>query len=219
MKTLNQFLTQIDENVNPAYEFYHEAEKIRGGKLSTDDTVSFPKGHKHVKELLTKYPKARLVGSWDGRDHLDHLVGLNEGIKEKIKGIVRREKAKDMPLVQTRTDYAVGKAADKYEAGDTKNGNRYMAWAERDRKKRGAPTTNPAGTYRTKTSDYQSEETIDESRVDIELKPHKNGTHYIVSKIHPASGIQPDQLRVGEKLNDSHIDDLNDLGYKVKHIE
>jgi len=51
---------------------------------------------------------------------------------------------------------------------------------------------------------------------DIELKPHENGTHYIVDKIHPKSGIESDQLKTGEKINDTHVDDLKDMGYKVK---
>lgn len=59
------------------------------------------------------------------------------------------------------------------------------------------------------------EETMNEAH-DIELKPHENGTHYIVHKINPKSGIDDDQLKVGEKINDTHVDDLNDMGYKVK---
>ena len=51
---------------------------------------------------------------------------------------------------------------------------------------------------------------------DIELKPHENGTHYIVHKIHPNSGIEPDQLQKGEKISDTHVDDLHDMGYSVK---
>lgn len=51
---------------------------------------------------------------------------------------------------------------------------------------------------------------------DVELKPHENGTHYIVHKIHPKSGIESDQLKKGEKISDSHVDDLHDMGYKVK---
>lgn len=51
---------------------------------------------------------------------------------------------------------------------------------------------------------------------DIELKPHENGTHYTVHKIHPNSGIQSDQLKTGEKINDTHVDDLKDMGYRVK---
>lgn len=82
---------------------------------------------------------------------------VNEGIKEKIKGAIRREKAKDMPLVQTRRDYAMGKAGQAYEKGEPRKGAQYSAWAERDRKKKGDPSTNPAGTYRTKTSDYTNE--------------------------------------------------------------
>jgi sugar diacid utilization regulator len=55
-----------------------------------------------------------------------------------------------------------------------------------------------------------------EEAADIELKPHANGTHYTVHKIHPKSGIEPDQLKVGEKIHDTHVDDLHDMGYKVK---
>ena len=51
---------------------------------------------------------------------------------------------------------------------------------------------------------------------DVELKPHENGTHYIVHKIHPKSGIESDQLKKGEKISDTHVDDLHDMGYKVK---
>jgi hypothetical protein len=81
--------------------------------------------------------------------------GVGEGIVDKIKGAVRREKAKDMPLVQTRRDYAMGKGGDAYNKGDTRKGNQYMAYAEKDRKKKGDPSTNPMGTYRTKSSDYK----------------------------------------------------------------
>lgn len=51
---------------------------------------------------------------------------------------------------------------------------------------------------------------------DVELKPHPNGTHYVVHKIHPSSGIESDQLKKGEKISDTHVDDLHDMGYKVK---
>ena len=83
--------------------------------------------------------------------------GVGEGIVDKIKGAVRREKAKDLPLLQTRRDYATMKAGDEYAKGEPRKGSQYMAWAERDRKKKGDPSTNPMGTYRTKTSDYTNE--------------------------------------------------------------
>jgi hypothetical protein len=80
---------------------------------------------------------------------------VQEGIGDKIKGAVRREKAKDLPLLQTRRDYAMGKGGEAYNKGEIRKGNQYMAYAEKDRKKSGDPSTNPAGTYRTKTSDYK----------------------------------------------------------------
>ncbi len=85
--------------------------------------------------------------------------GVGEGIGDKIKGAIRREKAKDMPLVQTRRDYAMTKGGDAYAKGETRKGDQYMAYAEKDRMKKGDPTTNPASTYRAKTSDYTSEGT------------------------------------------------------------
>jgi hypothetical protein len=68
--------------------------------------------------------------------------------------------------------------------------------------------------------DTVEEEELDEEQLDeaadVELKPHTNGTHYIVHKIHPKSGIESDQLKAGEKISDTHVDDLHDMGYKVK---
>ncbi len=69
-------------------------------------------------------------------------------------------------------------------------------------------------------ADAEDDEELDEEVIneaaDIELKPHENGTHYIVHKIHPKSGIEADQLKAGEKITDTHVDDLHDMGYKVK---
>jgi hypothetical protein len=61
----------------------------------------------------------------------------------------------------------------------------------------------------------EEQEPVNEA-ADIELKPHENGTHYIVHKIHPKSGIESDQLKSGEKISDTHVDDLHDMGYNVK---
>lgn len=80
---------------------------------------------------------------------------MDEGIADKIKGTIRREKAKNLPLVQTRRDYAMGKAGEAYNKGDLRKGDQYSAWAERDRKKKGDPSDNPTGKYRTKTTDYK----------------------------------------------------------------
>ena len=80
------------------------------------------------------------------------------------------------------------------------------------------PVTEEAGPDPEETEDENEEldeEAINEA-ADIELKPHENGTHYIVHKIHPKSGIESDQLKTGEKISDTHVDDLHDMGYKVK---
>lgn len=57
---------------------------------------------------------------------------------------------------------------------------------------------------------------LESSGTDIELKLHGDGKHYIVHKINRRSGIGSDQLKTGEKLTDTHVDDLRDSGYKVK---
>lgn len=65
--------------------------------------------------------------------------------------------------------------------------------------------------------DYVAESNELNEAHDVELKPHANGTHYTVHKVDRArSGIHPDMLKTGEKLSDTHVDDLRDMGYKVK---
>lgn len=81
------------------------------------------------------------------------------------------------------------------------------------------PVAEEAGSEPEETEEAADEELEEEAineAADIELKPHENGTHYIVHKIHPKSGIESDQLKTGEKISDTHVDDLHDMGYKVK---
>ncbi len=62
-------------------------------------------------------------------------VELDEGIKEKISGVIRREKQKEYPLLQARLDVAATKAGAAYAAGDHKKGDRYMKWRDDNMKK------------------------------------------------------------------------------------
>ncbi len=62
-------------------------------------------------------------------------VELDEGIKEKISGVIRREKQKEYPLLQNRRDVAATKAGAAYAAGDHKKGDRYMKWRGDNMKK------------------------------------------------------------------------------------
>jgi hypothetical protein len=62
-------------------------------------------------------------------------VELDEGFKEKIKGVIRREKEKEYPLLQNRRDVAATKAGTAYAAGDQKKGDRYMKWRSDNMKK------------------------------------------------------------------------------------
>lgn len=154
----------------------HEVEMARGDLFQAYQNAE--KIHKLIKDVtedegLEGWVQAKITKAADYLNsvrqylegkHVQEMTGgvvagggVGEGIADKIKGAVRREKAKDMPLVQTRRDYAMGKAGDAYNKGEIRKGNQYSAYAEKDRKKKGDPTTNPAGTYRTKTSDYTNE--------------------------------------------------------------
>jgi hypothetical protein len=98
-----------------------------------------------VKDEM-EHTKSKTVAKKIAKDHLKkhsdyysklEKAGLSEGIKEKIKGIIRREKQKDMPIIQNRRDYAKGKAYDSYVKGDKKNGDRYMTWRKKSLTKAG----------------------------------------------------------------------------------
>lgn len=99
---------------------------------------------------------------------------LDEGFKEKIKGMIRREKEKEYPLVQNRRDVAHNKAAAAYAAGDQKKGDRYMKWRDDNMKKEEVDLDEA-------TSDHWKNDTLSgKYRL-------KNGGHAIVSK-HPKPG-------------------------------
>lgn len=140
--------TEVEESNNTPYVKPH----IEKGSTKQSGWKASNK-HGRVKYFGMDFKK-----SAEKHAGIDEEVELDEGIKEKIKGAIRREKSKDLPLVQTRRDYATNKAGEAYEKGDTRKGNQYSAWAERDRKKAGDRSTNPTGKYRTKTADYANEE-------------------------------------------------------------
>ena len=116
------------------------------------------------------------------------------------------------------SDYA-DKASDAQrhrKLSTSKLDQRYKSMALAQRKMSGkanVPTTE--GRTMKSLIQFMEQLTLQEAH-DIELKPHENGTHFIVHKIHPRSGIESDQLKKGEKISDSHVDDLHDMGYTVK---
>lgn len=63
----------------------------------------------------------------------------------------------------------------------------------------------------------QEPEQIDED-MSVHVKPHENGTHYTVTKV-GAAMKKHGGVKVGEKLSDTHIDDLRDSDIKVHHEE
>ena len=146
-------LFQAAKNAKQVYELIHDVTEDEGLEgwvqekiIKANDYLNTIREYLEGKQLQNEMNGGVIAGG-----------GVGEGVGEKIKGAIRREKAKDLPLVQTRRDYAMGKAGEAYNKGETRKGNQYSAWAEKDRKKKGDPTTNPAGTYRTKTSDYTNE--------------------------------------------------------------
>ena len=74
----------------------------------------------HISDALKKLMQKYGVSGGD----------VDEGMKEKIGGMLRRQGQKDHPL-QNRRDVAHRKAGEAYAAGDTKNGKRYMDWRQK----------------------------------------------------------------------------------------
>ena len=121
--------TELDESNNTPYVKPHiekGSTKQSGWKAS----------NKHGK---VRYFGMDFKSGADRHAGISEETELDEGIKEKIKGVIRREKAKELPLLQTRRDYAHGKAGDAYAKGDTKTGDRYINWREKSLKQAGLP--------------------------------------------------------------------------------
>lgn len=78
---------------------------------------------------------AKHAGKYPHKIEVKEEAELDEGIKEKISGVIRREKQKEYPLLQNRRDVAATKAGAAYAAGDHKKGDRYMKWREDNMKK------------------------------------------------------------------------------------
>jgi hypothetical protein len=101
------------------------SEKIKGHINSTKDPEEWFQNklsglHANMKDL-----HAYVAGE---KDEVKEEVDFEEGVKEKIGGMIRREKEKEYPLMQNRRDVAAGKAAKSYLSGDKKKGDRYMKW-------------------------------------------------------------------------------------------
>lgn len=148
--------------------------------------------------------RMRKPGSKGAPSAQDFKDAAKEGVGEKIKGVIRREKAKDLPLVQTRRDYAMGKAGEAYNKGETRKGNQYSAYAERDRKKKNDPTTNPAGTYRTKTSDYTNEGALVDNLYKVRYKNTETGETKDI-KIRAPSSKEAREQAESDYTHDSRV--------------
>ena len=161
----------------------------------------------HAKRERIKHgsgERMRKPGSKGAPSAQDFKDAAKEGVGEKIKGAIRREKAKDLPLVQTRRDYAMGKAGDAYNKGEIRKGNQYSAYAEKDRKKKNDPTTNPAGTYRTKTSDYTNEGALVDNLYKVRYKNTETGETKDI-KIRAPSSKEAREQAESDYTHDSRV--------------
>ena len=69
---------------------------------------------------------------------------LSEGIKEYVKGAIRRSKDPNkVSIFQNRRDVAHSKAADAYAKGETRKGDKYLTYREKSAKKEGIDLKNP----------------------------------------------------------------------------
>ena len=119
----------------------------KASSSTTDKTLS-------AKKIMNRYAGVHKADKdLDAKMKSEEVEQVEEGIKEKIGGMIRRSKQKDS-WAQSRRDVALNKAGDSYAAGKPRNAAHYLAYAERDRKKHNDPSSNPTGKYRIKVSDY-----------------------------------------------------------------
>ena len=156
----------INESVN---ELDVESEQVDEGKYNWDkahrgdmhntlgNRMLYKKSYRPVgqksKAELRKEIEVALSKNIQHKMKSEEVEQVEEGIKEKIGGMIRRSKQKDS-WAQSRRDVALNKAGDSYAAGKPRNAAHYLAYAERDRKKHNDPSSNPTGKYRIKVSDY-----------------------------------------------------------------
>ena len=111
---------------------------LKGFDIKKDDALvkAFKGGSMQDYANLHKKSEKRAGIALDTLNSLKkEEVELDEGVKEKISGIIRREKQKEYPLLQNRRDVAANKAGSAYADGDHKKGDRYMKWRDDNMKK------------------------------------------------------------------------------------
>ena len=83
--------------------------------------------------LMTKAPAGHHFDK-KGMIRIGEETEVDEGAKEKVKGVIRRAMKNDLPFIQTRTDYAHNKAGEAYNKGDKKTGDRYMKYWDKNKR-------------------------------------------------------------------------------------
>jgi len=147
------------------------------------------------------------------------LSKRHKGIETAVKKLTKEEAEQIDEVSAAKLRDYTAKASDARghrNLPTAKLDKRYKSMALAHEKIRARHAQVAATEETAKTLSQFIEEAVMNEAHDIELKPHSNGTHYIVHKIHPSSGIEKDQLKVGEKIHDTHVDDLHDMGYSVK---
>jgi hypothetical protein len=102
------------------------------GRLGKDN----PNASKYRSKRTGKsYPGSHQRIKLGDASHADVYVReetglIDEGVKEKISGLIRRQKEKDH-FLQNRRDVAHMKAAKAYASGNERKGDRYMSWREK----------------------------------------------------------------------------------------
>lgn len=72
------------------------------------------------------------------------------------------------------------------------------------------------GTIRNLYKDKEEDLDAMDEAMAVYVKPHSNGTHYMVHKVGKKMAAHGG-IKVGEKLSDTEIDDAREVGIKVHH--
>lgn len=197
---------ELDEAEKPN-QYIEVTNKFTGAKSHHEvhPTKAFAALNRHNSLWSTK--SARIVSGKEAEEiraskMKKEEVELDEGIKEKIGGIIRRQKEKEYPLLQNRRDVAADKAAKAYAKGDEKKGNRYMAWRDNNMKK--------------------EEVELDEQTMPGNVALRLVDRHQAAAFHHKKNGNMKGyaaHLKVAERIEDAVIRAGRDMPVKSKQLE
>lgn len=170
--------SEYDPKIHSLVEWVSKEQLAANSKARVDKFIE--KGAQ-VKKIMDKEHEKYGVKKYEPKNTKEEV---SEGFKEKISGIIRREKAKEYPLLQNRRDYAALRAMDASSAGDHRKSDRYMKWAAKNFDADKSPkfvTTNP---YKPVKEEHQF---ISDLRLAIE----SNGSHPVTFTDGKRAAISP----------------------------